>query len=178
MNLHGLLGRAKLSCNLLVEKSRNDASHDLELTRCQSVEFRTGGRSFRLPPEELSRSFKGARNSLEKRFVVDGLCEKVDRARLHCLRAHRYVSMTRDKDDLFFAVCKCLLEFETIKTRQTDIEHKARRQFGGYPLEIVLRRGKRFRGQADGTKKSREAPADGLIIVHDTHKRIRGPICY
>ena len=85
--------------------------------------------------------------------------------------------MTCDKDDLFIAVCKRLLKFETIKARQADIEHKARRQVGGYPLEILSRRGKRFRGQADGTKKSREAPADGLIIVHDAHKRISLPTC-
>ena len=107
------------------------SSHDLELARCQSVEFCAGRRSLRLPPEKLSRSFEGARNSREKRFVVNRLCKKVDRTRLHRLRAHRYVSMTCDKDDLFIAVCKQLLKFETIKARKADIEHKARRQVGG-----------------------------------------------
>ncbi len=177
MNLHGLLGRAKLSCDLLIEKSRNDASHDLELARCQSVEFCAGRGSLRLPPEKLSRSCEAARNSLEERFVVNRLCEKVDRARLHRPRAHRYVSIACDKDDLFIAVCKRLLKFETIKARQANIEHKARRHVGGYPLEILSGRGKRFRGQADGTKKSREAPPDGLIIVYDVHKGISLPTC-
>jgi hypothetical protein len=83
--------------------------------------------------------------------------------------------MACDKDDLFIALRKRLLKFETIKARQADIEHKARRQVGGYPLQILSCRGKRFRGQADGTKKSRKAPADGLIIVHDAYKRISLP---
>ena len=89
-----------------------------------------------------------------ERLLVHRFGQKIDSACLHRLRAHRHIAMAGDENNLLFAVGERLLELETVEAWQLHVENETRWSVVGRPIEIGLRRGKRLRGQASGTKQT------------------------
>jgi hypothetical protein len=77
----------------------------------------------------LARSNQGVLDTLEQFMITKWLCKKIDRARLHCPRAHRDVAVASDKNELFFtaALNQCSLQIHPVHSRHMHVHDYARR---------------------------------------------------
>ena len=77
--------------------------------------------------------------------------------------------MAGDENNLLFAVGERLLELETVEAWQLHVENQTRWSVVGSPIEIGLRRGKRFRGQAaERNRRERPRRTDSSSSTMDT----------
>src|SRR5262245_36128393 len=126
MNLDGVLARAKLVGDLLVEESASDEIADLTFALRQLCEPFGGVSLHALIQLLCERLRSGTRERLQQLWLIDRLHEEVERPFTHRTRCRRHVPSSAQKDDWqgISATPQILLNVEAALRVEPQIEQQ------------------------------------------------------
>src|SRR5205823_11018263 len=140
MNLDRLLGGVQFRGNLFVQKTDDDETQNLKLTRRQFVDASTCFPSFPAFVQLFLGTFESKFDRFDQFYIVKGLRQKINGAAFHRLSGSRHVAVAGNENNLLASTSffERLLQPQTIQSRHADIENQADRAFEDLSREIVF----------------------------------------
>jgi hypothetical protein len=178
LHLNCLLCSTKLTTDLLVEHSLRYPYAHLSLSPCQGFENGTVSTELIATKTGLLRSREGCVNGGKQLALIEGLREKIDRARFHGTNRVRDIGMAADENDrqTFMSSRQRFLQIEAAHLRHLKVEDNT----CGAGIELLIEKLPSRRIGSDllivRAKKSPKRTADAQIIVDNVNGTFRhGP---
>src|SRR5262249_58809058 len=124
VHLYGRLAQLQFACNLLVRAPGDDQRHDVPLARRERRETPLQSRDELgvFAPDAIA--IDPCLHGIEQLLLAQGLGQELDGSRFHRPYGHRYVAVPADEYErkLNSRFRQNSLEFQTVLTRQSDVE--------------------------------------------------------
>src|SRR5438309_3179690 len=151
------LADVELSIDLFIQQAGGYQRHDLPFARSERRVTVPEGPQLGLATECGLAALDGVSDGTQQNVIAEWLRQELDSASLHGLDGHRYITVTRNKDDRHVdpIAGDAFLQIETIEAWKRNVKYEAARNKDSWAAEKFLRGREYFRQPALDRKSTR-----------------------
>src|SRR5438132_492022 len=165
------LAVVELATDLFIQQAGGYQHHDLPFARSERRVTVPERPYLRLATKCGLAALDGVSDGTQQHIIAEWLRQELDSARLHGLDGHRYVTVTRNKDDRHVdpIADDAFLQIETIETRKRNVKYEAARNKDSWAVEKFLCGREYFRLPAFAANQQLQRLAYGDVVVNHEH---------